>query len=187
VSFVPIESLDDAEATGRTPAQESVSQEQLEKFGQLLRWLREARGWSLRDAGERCGVSYQTIRNMEEGVEIDGRRRFNVPSIWVLMRLSEGYGVALPIITKAAYGIALDVVGAPDVLPQVYQKIHEAAEILAQHIAGGQWQPPTLRRHRGRPKRSEKQNEMKLPYLRPFIQPSQVGQRPSDIFSALPS
>jgi len=37
-------------------------------MGLLLRHWRERRGWSLRDLGERSGVSYVTIQRIEAGI-----------------------------------------------------------------------------------------------------------------------
>lgn len=35
---------------------------------ELLRWHRQARGWSLRRAGQETGISYTHIASMESGV-----------------------------------------------------------------------------------------------------------------------
>jgi len=53
----------------------------------LLRQWRERRGWSLRELGERSGVSYVTIANVEAG-KLD-------PRLSTLERLARALGISV--------------------------------------------------------------------------------------------
>jgi transcriptional regulator with XRE-family HTH domain len=53
----------------------------------LLRQWRERRGWSLRELGERSGVSYVTIANIEAG-KLD-------PRLSTLERLARALGISV--------------------------------------------------------------------------------------------
>jgi len=54
--------------------------------GRLRQW-RDRRGWSLRELGERSGVSYVTIQRIEAGTAN--------PSVRVLQRLAEALEISL--------------------------------------------------------------------------------------------
>ena len=55
------------------------------RLGELLKRLREAKGWTLRDAAEAVGVSHAAIRNLEGGAE---------PKRTTARKLAVAYGVA---------------------------------------------------------------------------------------------
>lgn len=114
----------------RRPSVGVVSQEQLRQFGELLKRIREARGWSLREAAARADLTPETIRALEDGKK--GSGVYTTPGIHTLKQISEGYGIALPLLTKAAYGEALGPVDRPPV-PDEIRELMEAAEILARN------------------------------------------------------
>src|SRR5258706_2924206 len=71
-----------ARAKGEVPATDHVAQ-----VGRRVRALREARGLSLRDLAERCGVSAPMLSQVERGD--------TSPSIVVASKIAAGLGLSL--------------------------------------------------------------------------------------------
>lgn len=116
------------------PSVRAVSQERLREFGEIMRRIRESRGWTLREAARRCDLSVETLHTLEEGRK--GSGVYNVPQIHTLLQIEEGYGLPLPVLTAACYGISLTREGAEPIPIELYAKLKEAAEILARQGNG---------------------------------------------------
>src|SRR4051794_34732152 len=67
---------------------DGVEQRIDERFGAVLRGLREAKGWSLSYVGEVCDTSGANISKIERG----GAKEY---SLALLVRLAEAYGIGL--------------------------------------------------------------------------------------------
>ena len=68
-----------------TARQQSVP----ERFGRRLQREREARHWSLREAGEKCGMSASTILRAEAGADM---------ALSNAVRLAAVYGVSMDVL-----------------------------------------------------------------------------------------
>ena len=68
-----------------TARQQSVP----ERFGRRLQREREARHWSLREAGEKCGMSASTVMRAEAGADM---------ALSNAVRLAAVYGVSMDVL-----------------------------------------------------------------------------------------
>ncbi|MFH0703205.1 MAG: helix-turn-helix transcriptional regulator [bacterium] len=64
-------------------------------FGEYIKKLRENRGLSLREVEKKVGVSYAYISQVEKGER-------NIPSLKILEKLAEAYGVSISSLNKVA-------------------------------------------------------------------------------------
>lgn len=62
-----------------------------ESFAELVYNLRQARGWSLRELGERSGISYGRLGEIERGIDAHSGKPF-VPSYMAVTRLARAFG-----------------------------------------------------------------------------------------------
>ena len=75
-------------------------------LGQRINELRKARGWSQVDLAKRLGITKQTVSNWENDNIL--------PSIEMLIRLSETFGVSTDYILGLDDTPRLDIKGLPD-------------------------------------------------------------------------
>jgi transcriptional regulator with XRE-family HTH domain len=63
----------------------------MQTFGQRLKAIREARGWSLGELAERAGVPYETVYRVERGLHQE-------PRVSIAAKLARTLGVSLDVL-----------------------------------------------------------------------------------------
>lgn len=73
----------------------------MSSIGDYLRTVRRDRGWSAREASKRLGVSYNRLLEIEAGHSRTTGRP-TTPSVELLLRISQGYEIPLPLLLELA-------------------------------------------------------------------------------------
>lgn len=93
-------------------------------FGAFLQRLREERGWSIREAARRCGLSHSYLVQLEAGSDPRTRKPISV-TVATIQALARGFGVPERVIAEQA-GLNLDDSSREDSLQERLLRVLES-------------------------------------------------------------